>query len=46
MIEIKALSLSQQMNEAIKDTINKMAKTNKCFSLILNNAHAVMFMQR
>ena len=28
------------MYEAIKDIINKMAKANKCFSLILSNAHA------
>ena len=29
------------MYEAIKDIINKMAKANKYFSLILNNAYAV-----
>ena len=33
--------ISEELNEAIKDTINKMGKANKCFNLILNNAHAV-----
>ena len=33
--------VTEELNEAIKETINKMGKANKCFNLILNNAHAV-----
>ena len=33
--------INDEINEVIKSTINEMAKVNKCFSLILNNAHPV-----
>ena len=32
--------ISEELNEAIKETINKMDKVNKCFNLISKNAHA------
>ena len=34
-------SISDELNETIKQNIEKMGKVNKCFNLILNNAHAV-----
>ena len=34
-------SISDELNKAIKQTMEKMHKVKKCFNLILNNAHAV-----
>ena len=34
-------SISDELNETIKQNIEEMGKVNKCFNLILNNAHAV-----